>query len=88
LNAQLSEPNYSAAIDLKHRIGSIAEFRDWQKTAKSGYESKVQRLVQAIEHCVGERHPTLFTADMPQEEFRILQVIARSLLSEAETALY
>jgi hypothetical protein len=86
--AQPSEPNYSAAIDVKQQVKSLPEFVEWQKTARQGYEVKLQRLIQAIEHCLSGKQSEMFLTRLPVEEFAILRAIVHTLLSDAETALY
>ncbi len=80
-------PDFHSGIDLRRRLSQVVEFEEWQKAARRGFDVKVNRLIQAIEDFLNG--PTnLFAKKVPQEELQVLHAIVRSMLAEAETALY
>lgn len=78
--------DYSSTIDVRQKITAVREFEEWQKTAKKGIESKLQRLIDSVENYLNNASAS-FIPEAPKEEFEILQAIIQSLLSEAEIAL-
>ena len=83
----IASPNYGSAIDLRKRLGTLAAFEDWQKTSKKGFDAKLKRLTGALEDFL-ERPSGLLPKSVPREELTVLHAILRSLLLEAETALF
>ncbi len=85
---QADEPDYSAAFDLKQQVTSVAQFRDWPKLAKNGYEERMRRLIQAVDDYLGEMNGQSVPTRVPAEEFAVLRAILRVLVAEAEASLY
>ncbi|MEO8495011.1 MAG: hypothetical protein ABI614_08065 [Planctomycetota bacterium] len=87
VHSQVSEPNYSSAIDLRERISAVPAFDNWRKTSKQGFEQKLQRLISEIRNFVNTPSPGLFPKNASHSEFEVLRAIIQSLLSDAEAAL-
>lgn len=86
--SERAEPSYETALDLRHRILGIQKFQDWQKSSKKGTESKVARLVKAIEEYLSTQRKDLFSQATPVEEFEVLRAVLQELLVELEVALH
>ena len=78
--------DYSATIDIRQKITAVQEFEEWQKTAKKGFDPKLQRLIDSIENYLSKASGSFFP-EIPRKEFEVLRAIVQSLLSEAEIAL-
>jgi hypothetical protein len=81
------ESDYSSAIDLKKECEHVPEFTEWQKSSKKGFLYKLQQLINVIEEYNKNLTKNLLSPKPPEEEFKVLQAIIQSLLSDAEIAL-
>ncbi len=85
--SRMSAADYGCAIDLRRQVADIPEFESWQKSSRTGFEKKLQRLIDELRKFVEAPPKDLFPKPAPQEEFSILRAIVETLLSDAEVAL-
>jgi hypothetical protein len=89
--ADSNEPAYAEALDLRARLESLDELKNWRATSKLGFDNKLKRLNDAIDGFVhqpkGGLLPVSFSREVPREEFALLRVAVQSILSDAEAAL-
>ena len=86
-----SGPDFRSGIDLRRRLTRVVEFEEWKKASRLAFDAKVNRLIQTVEgflHGATGKFPAVVPAVVPQKELEVLHAIVRSLLAEAETALY
>src|SRR5690242_14438250 len=84
----VAEPSYGATLDLRHRLVNVPRFQDWHKSSKKGVESKIARLIKAVEDYLDRPRTSLFSEEIPVEEFEVLRAVLKDLLVEAEAALH
>ncbi|NQT39521.1 MAG: hypothetical protein HQ581_18640 [Planctomycetes bacterium] len=85
--SNLTEPDYSAAIDLRSRLAGVPEFDNWLKSSKTSFNNKLQRLITSMTNFLSPSSDFL-GHETPRQEFEILRAIVQSLLFEAEAALH
>lgn len=82
-----SGPSYSPDFDLQERIRSIPAFAKWQSSSRRGFQSKLERLLEAVDRFTGPEDAMLFGADLPREEFEVLRAILEVMLSEIQSGM-
>ena len=83
------QPNYSSAINLRHRLMEISEFVEWDKVSKneSQIDKKIIKLIDFIDSYLNDISSSLFSKLSSSDEIKVLRSIINAILSDVEIEL-
>ncbi len=73
--------------DFRERINNVDSFKNWQASAKVGFDKKIQKLVQEIELFEHKSAQEFFPGNAAKPDFVIVKDVIASLLVDIEATL-